>query len=550
MSAGCPPDAPAAHNADTLAGMPPSRARRHPVLGVAGAALARVAVAASSILACDWLGGDALAAPQYERTAPYDAAVSHMRKAIEPVGSGQHHALLISLRSLRDPQLRGLFESLTNSSDFTSRVDGILGLAELSPDTGVDPVLLGRFSSREDRSAAIRSAIGLKLVTTKSALELLKIDDLTGLDRAALAGELFRLGTPIDTALLKDALNDPSDEVAGLGAMLMLQAGDRSAWSRYVDRLMARDESVRNAVVGELGKAALAYQLKAAVPALLALVSRDGFRIPTRMVINGAALSLDREAGIAAWREIIASDRSQPTLVRAGLQMLAHEGRVPEPVIVLLRNDDELVEDIISAIIACAGTDPDAAAASLERLVASGNRQAVEWAMRRASTLPSAAAARVLTSVFRAGTGRDATPPLRAMALDAAGRLAKADPSAVVTLLRENAGSSGVQELLLLGMIGAVSDQALNAQDPALVAEAAAACTAVQGTSSRRAESLALLLLARTSQGTLDAETLRALGTVAAGGGDLDPTLQVQAAWLFVRHSGRGEQALAQLRPQ
>ncbi len=79
---------------------------------------------------------------------------------------------------------------------------------------------------------------------------------------------------------------------------------------------------------------------------------------------------------------------------------------------------------------------------------------------------------------------------------------------------------------------------------------AAAAAAAVLGSSSRRAESLALLLLARTAQGPLDAETLRALGTVAAGGGDLDPTLQVQAAWLFVRHSGRGEQALAQLRPQ
>jgi hypothetical protein len=530
--------------------MRPSRARRQSVPGVARVTLVTAVRALAACAALAHAGPAASAAPQYERTSPYDAAVTHMRKAIEPVGSGQHHALLISLRSLRDPQLRGLFESLTNSSDFTSRVDGILGLGELSPGTGIDPVLLSRFDSRDDRSAAIRSAIGLKLVTVPAAMELLKIKGLTGLDRAALAGELFRLGTPIDPALLTDALNDPSDEVAGLGAMLMLQAGDRGPWSRYVDRLMSRDEGIRNAVVGELGKAALAYDLKAAVPALLALVSRDGFRVPTRMVINGAALSLDREAGIAAWREIIANDRSQPTLVRAGLQMLAHEGAVPEQVIVMLRNDDELVEDIISAIIACAGTDPDAAAASLEALVSSGNRQAVEWAMRRASTLQPAAGARVLMSVFRAGTGPNATPPLRAMALDAAGRLAKADPAAVVALLRENAGSSGVQELLLLGMVSAVSDQPLNAQDPALVDQAAAAAAAVLGSSSRRAESLALLLLARTAQGPLDAETLRALGTVAAGGGDLDPTLQVQAAWLFVRHSGRGEQALAQLRPQ
>lgn len=492
----------------------------------------------------------AAAAPQYERTSPYDAAVIHLRKAIEPVGSGQHHALLISLRSLRDPQLRGLFESLTHSSDFTSRVDGILGLAELSPDSGVDPLLIGRFSAREDRSAAIRSAIGLKLVTPQAALELLRLPDLTGIDRAALAGELFRLGQPIDPDMVKDALNDPSDEVAGLGAMLMLQAGDRSAWARFVERLLGRDEAIRNAVAAELGKAALAYQLKAAVPPLLALVSREGFRIPTRMVVNAAALTLDRDAGIAAWRDIIANDRSQPTLVRAGLQMLAHEGPVPEPVIALLRNDDELVEDIVTAIVACAGTDPDAAASSLEALVRSGNRQAIEWAMRRASTLPAPASSRVLVSVFRAGTAQNAGAPMRAMALDAAGRLAKADPAAAIDLLREHASSSGVQELLLLGMLSAVADRPITEQVPQMSEHAAAAAAIVQGTSSRRAESLALLLRARTVNDALGADTLRALGTVAAGGGDLDSTLQVQAAWLFVRHSGRGEQALAQLRPQ
>jgi hypothetical protein len=519
-----------------------SRARRQSVIGVVWAT-----VAAATWLACVPIAG---AVPQYERTAPYDAAVLHLRKAIEPVGSGQHHALLISLRSLRDPQLRGLFESLTNSSDFTSRVDGILGLGELSPDTGVDPVLLGRFSSREDRSAAIRSAIGLKLVMPQAAVELLKIPDLTGIDRAALAGELFRLGHPIDPEMVKDSLNDPSDEVAGLGAMLMLQAGDRAPWARFVERLLGRDEAIRNAVAAELGKAALAYQLKAAVPPLLALVSRDGFRIPTRMVVNAAALTLDRDAGIAAWRDIIANDRSQPTLVRAGLQMLAHEGPVPEPVIALLRNDDELVEDIVTAIVACAGTDPDAAASSLEALVRSGNRQAIEWAMRRASALPAPAASRVLASVFSAGVAPSAPTALRAMALDAAGRLAKADPAAVVALLREHASASGVQELLLLGMLSAVADHPLNEQDPLMSAQAASAASLVQGASSRRAESLALLLRARTSQDALGADTLRALGTVAAGGGDLDPTLQVQAAWLFVRHSGRGEQALAQLRPQ
>lgn len=519
--------------------MRPRRVRRHRCPGVT----ARIGIALACALGCALT---ARAAPQYERTGHYDAALTSLGRAVVPVGTGQHHALLVSLRSLRDPQLKPLFDALVHSPDFTTRMHGILGIAELT-DAGVDPALVASLGTTADRSTALRSAISLRLVPPQTAIELLKLPDLSALDRAALSAELFRMGKPIDPEVVRPALSDPSDEVAGLGAMLMLQAGDRGPWSAFVDRLMTRPAEIRNAVAGELGKAALTYRLVAAVPPLLALASRDGFAVPTRMAVNAAALSLDRDAGIAAWRDIIATDRAQSTLMRAGLQMLAHEGAVPTEVVLSLRNGDALIQAIIDAIVSCSGTDPDAAAASLEALIATGNRQAMEWAMRRGSMLPPKAAARVLAAMFAACARPDAVAPVRMMSLDAATRLAKAEPSAVVALLKGAAIDETAREILLLGMLSAMSDEPVLAESPDFTAQAIEAAKAARVGATRRAESLALLLQARVSP-EIDQETLRALGIVAAGGGAIDPTLQVQAAWLFIRHSGRGNDALTQLR--
>jgi hypothetical protein len=66
----------------------------------------------------------------------------------------------------------------------------------------------------------------------------------------------------------------------------------------------------------------------------------------------------------------------------------------------------------------------------------------------------------------------------------------------------------------------------------------------VLGQSGRRCDSLALLAIARTDA-PLSRDELELLGIAASGGGRLDPALQVQAAWIFLRRSGRIDQALA-----
>ena len=66
---------------------------------------------------------------------------------------------------------------------------------------------------------------------------------------------------------------------------------------------------------------------------------------------------------------------------------------------------------------------------------------------------------------------------------------------------------------------------------------------------SSRADSLALLLLARTNE-NLSPNDLQQLGRISAGGGQLTNTLQIQAAWLYLKHTDGLQTAMVRLTPE
>ena len=201
-----------------------------------------------------------------------------------------------------------------------------------------------------------------------------------------------------------------------------------------------------------------------------------------------------------------------------------------------LRNGEPLVEAIADAIEANASGDPKAFASALEVVIDRANRPSAEWAVRRAAGLPPALGAQVwrhlLTLFLSAPTN---TSALSTVVLDCASRLALVDAGAIESLIKAAEGERQFQEILILALCNAATPEA------ATVAER------VRGTLTRRGDALAILAVAR-GKPNLSPALLQELGIVAAGGGDLDPTLLVQAAWLFARHSGRGDQALSQLK--
>lgn len=475
---------------------------------------------------------------QYPRTDHFDGSVATLQRCVLPSEKREHHALIVSLRALKDPALKPFFEALTRSADWSSRVDGILGLAELSPTRDIDPALVERLASTEDRSTALRNAVGFRLMTPTTIRRLLELPDLPTLDRVVLNAELHRVGEKVDTDTLRAATVDASTEVAALACALLIAPDGPEAWNAFETRLDRETPDSKNLVMQELSRAVLLYRITDAVAPMLRLSRGEAYSAPTRMMVNGTALALAPKAGQEAWKQFAQSERSQSALVRCGLQLLAQTTAIDPGLGSAIRNGEPLVEAIADAIEANAGGDPEAIASALNVVIDRANRQSAEWSVIRAAELPPAQGAKVWRHLLdRFLEAPDNTLALSAVVLESARRLAASDPVGLESLVASSKAEPQVQEILVLALCDAATPGA------------AAVARRVRGPLTRRGEALAVLAIAR-GEPTIDDATLKELGIIGAGGGDLDPTLLVQAAWLFARHGGRADEALSQVNPR
>lgn len=495
----------------------------------------------SRVLACAALATALCIAPkpaaaQYGRTDHVEGAISTLKRCSLPTPRGDHHTLIVALRALEDPTLAPFYETLLKSSDWRSRIDGILGLAELSKDRDVDVALVLALPNAEDRSTAVRAAIGFELIKPKNLRALLDEPNVSPVDALVICGELHRQGQPFPASMVRPVCADPADDIAGLASLLLLESGDESAWKAFVERWSGRSDEIQNATLQELARVALLYRLKTSVRGLGELARKPNINAATLMMVNATALGLEPKLGARMWGTFVERERSQSLLLRAGLQMLAHEAACEAGLGAKLRNGEPLVDAIADAIDASAGGDSDAMASALEVVIDRANTTSAEWAVRRAASLPLPQATRVWKHLIDAFLGAPANAmALSPVVLDAATRLAESNPALLEPLIRRADGEHQVQELLLLALCNASS------------AEAADVAEKVRGQLTRRGDALALLAIAR-GRGELTPQNRSDLGIVAAGGGDLDQSLLVQAAWLFVKSSGKQETALEQMR--
>ncbi len=120
------------------------------------------------------------------------------------------------------------------------------------------------------------------------------------------------------------------------------------------------------------------------------------------------------------------------------------------------------------------------------------------------------------------------------VAFIAASRLFDIDAEAIIDRLDRAPDNGLVQEAILLGL--------LDARSPA----AGAAADRVNHTGFTRADSLAMVLIAKHAEQLTPAQ-LQQLGSIAAGGGQVSEMLRAQTAWLYLRHADRIEQAMVEV---
>jgi hypothetical protein len=459
----------------------------------------------------------------------FDACVRHLRRTVNPQRDGSHLARLFALRQLRDPTVQPLLYKITQHREWQVQVHAILGLAELDERHLVDPWLVTQVNEQA-QEAVIANAIDLELIGAPQMRELLGWDGLQPMSRVLLLAELMHGGETVDRETVTRLAGSANFRVSGLASLLQAQLGDTSAFSAYVDRLEALPKRERERHLLWLLEAVRQYETTAVTDWMRELARQPDVDPEVAYWAIYSVLLLDAEAGLPLWRRALGGSPSYRDQVRYGMLLLAGARHAPPDAFDELRPDNELLRRMIDAGRALAsGSDP---AASLCALVDLGHPKSATWVMTAVTELPDEQAARVYAHLIDSLESDQIGRAERiSRAIVATTRLAEIDPAAVLERLRTADDDGVTQEVLLLGLFDSPSP------------EACAVAGELRRIGAGRADTLALLLIARREEG-LGREDLGKLSRVVAGGGRVSDGLQVQAAWLYLKQTESIDRAL------
>lgn len=464
------------------------------------------------------------------------SAISELRSAVTVQRSGAHHDLLRALRALRDPSLTPLFSRLTSHDDAVIRINGILGLAELSEARRIDPWLISKLDSEANRLYAVNLAIGLNLVTPADLRLMLGWNDLQETPRLAILADLVRRREQVSPDEVRSLLASTTEAVKTVAACLMVQLTDSREWIQpFLSRLETLDDKARLKdelwLVSDIGR----YRLDRMQWWLDAILARPALDPALEQVAIASSLRTDAERGVSAWRKRLAAARTGTERSRLGLLLFAAaaEMDIPADPFALLR-DGEILNDRVAAAGAALAT-PEKAAAALREVIDLDHWRSSEIVMIAVERLPVAERLGVLEHAVRRMFRSDHRREEReAIAIRAIAMLVELDAPRALALLAEAEDDSRQQEALLMGLLASNRPEALEG------------ARKLRRIGLGRADSLALILIARHSE-SLTASELRDLGAIASGQGRVSPSHKVQAAWLYLRHAKRIEHAMAEL---
>ncbi|MCE9620317.1 MAG: hypothetical protein K8R92_10480 [Planctomycetes bacterium] len=475
------------------------------------------------------------ASAQYARADPFQTSVTQIRKAMSPSESGIQHFRWVSLRLLSDPAMNPLFEALAAQQNVALRVDGYMGIALVSPAKSLDAARVNQLKDPTLRRLLITEALGLELLKPAAIREFLEAPELSNYERTLLVAELNRQGQAWNKSLLESAPADSAAEVAGLASMLLLEQGDTGGWQGLIRKCKELTPEDRTELLKQLANAARQYRIVSAVaPLLEATADSTG---ADRVAAVTAAVSLAPASGRAAVLEKLKSDRSQSNLVQTGLLMLSAKEGFDAADFDRIRNGDPLLESMANAGAAMRTPSADTGAA-LTALLENGNRSTSEFVLGITPTLSPALSKPLLLHVLnRVAASKGMRSEDQIVTLLAVQQLLKM-PDAHQELLKTTLDSVDHNVELAETILAVVADSS----SP----EAAAFARLVRGKLPRRGESMAMLALAKSSA-PLSAAEIQELGMIASGGGKVDESSQMQAAWLYLKYSKRDKEAIAQI---
>ncbi|MBC8201292.1 MAG: hypothetical protein H8E86_04530 [Planctomycetes bacterium] len=462
-----------------------------------------------------------------------EAAIRQLQAATKKQRSGQHLLNLASLRSLRDSALRPFFSQFTQHPEWTVQVHAVLGLAELSDEKTVDPWLVQQIAPTA-REYLIAQALDDDLIGQEQMEALIKWEPLEPTPKLLLLADLLAMGVEVDDQMVKE-LTSSTDLSVSLFASLLFQ--DPDVLKETTQSLRRATRSDRDAALKRTFRLIRQYSYIEAIPWLVSLIDdRSVILTPTqRYWTLFAVLAVDKDIGLEIWNREFSFEPDRKDQVRYFL-LLLEAGIYPTPEIrdrLMISLDDPLLGNMFTS--GKINGDPAAVTPemidSLSELVLQGHRASTDWAFRIArDSLTDDQAKQFYEKLSK--ISEDANSRRKEAAIRSFTELIRVAPAAAWDILRETKDDSQQQKLLLLAMLQIADEEAV--QEASKLPRIGVS----------RADVLTLLLIARSTT-PLQEKDQEYLGIIAAGGGNVSPALETQAAWLYLRRVGLADKALA-----
>lgn len=467
------------------------------------------------------------------------SAVFLIGQSLEVRRDGRHNRLLGALRHLRDPRARPLFVFLTRSPQPAMKVHGILGLAELDPAKRVDLKLLAQIDEPAAQSQLISAAMGSDLLPAGVCHQLMAWPGLDPAVKLIVATRLAGEGELTDTAVLGEAMASQVLGRRGLAALLLHQFGD-PAGTRALQELDASTDPQRDVVRAMLLQTALREGFSRCANWAHAVATEP--EAPPRLALLAlrVAMRFSEPHSAAVWTQRFEAAGDAADRMRLALLALRMAPWV-EPAMfeALEAGESPLVRQIGATGRAVAAGEPDLAEQAVRLLLTHyprANQWALDYARERAT--PQVAQL-ILLGVIRAYEDGPARTRVQRLddAVEATRSLYERFPTIAAKLLRPILSDAETDPLLIQGiLLGLVRCQA----------DTGPVVAGLPPFRDMDAQGLALLLRARSGQ-PLDDTQVQDLALLVRGGGKLEDSLRVQAAWIYLERTGQLDAALAQL---
>ncbi|MCI0364689.1 MAG: hypothetical protein L0219_12470 [Phycisphaerales bacterium] len=473
--------------------------------------------------------GVALGVDSNTHAAGDDLAQSSIRvlkRAAAPQPDGSHLGLLLGLRRLGDPDLKEFFERLLKDGHWTAQVHAALGLAEISPDRQIDPSLVSNLAP-EAQESVVATGLDLELLTPEHAQQILSQDGLSPMARILLLAELVWRNELVDQEDLGRLAKSDDLHICGLASCLMAQLGMADILPAYQSRLAQVGAEVRLQAIGWLLDAIRRYDLSACAGWLHTLLN-DENNAKLAMQIQFTLLEIDPVKGQDVWRRWLGENPSYQQRMQYGLGLLTAGAKVPssayEPLTV--KPYEELL-GAMARVGKAISSDSNEVADALIDLLDLDHAISTEWAINFLVEAPPDQAQRVYSHLIdRTSNAQRRTGQNMSLAVRGAAKLNEINPEQAIEQLQKAPDDSPQQEAILLGLLERATP------------ESSRAASSIRRIGSGRADSLTLILMSRHST-SLTPEDLEKLGLIAGGAGRVPAVLEVQAAWLYLKHAGQ-----------